>query len=42
MIIIIMTRIILIIIEAKVMAIVIAKNKVIKEKKKFSRNWWKK
>ena len=29
-----MTRIILIIIEAKVMAIVIAKNKVIKEKKK--------
>ena len=34
MIIIIMTRIILIIIEAKVMAIVIAKNKVIKEKKK--------
>ena len=39
MIIIIMTRIILIIIEAKVMAIVIAKNKVIKEKTKFSRNW---
>lgn len=35
-----MTRI-LIIIEAKVMAIVIviAKNKVIKEKKKFNRNW---